>query len=191
MKKEQVIKAAAIAAVILISGVFYTVKQQSETGAAKAAVVHTEESVTQEEQKALCYVYICGAVVSPGVYEVPEHTRIYEVVELADGFTPEADDTVLNLAENVSDGQKLYIPKQGEVTEKADTAQDAQGAGKVNINTADKTALMTLPGIGASKAEDIIQYRKENGSFQKIEDIKKISGIKDAAYNKIKELICV
>ena len=74
---------------------------------------------------------------------------------------------------------------------KADTAQDAQGAGKVNINTADKTALMTLPGIGASKAEDIIQYRKENGSFQKIEDIKKISGIKDAAYNKIKELICV
>lgn len=63
--------------------------------------------------------------------------------------------------------------------------------GKVNINTADKTALMTLPGIGASKAEDIIQYRKENGSFQKIEDIKKISGIKDAAFNKIKELICV
>ena len=202
-KKEQVIKAAAIAAVILISGVFYTVKQQSETGAAKAAVVHTEESVTQEEtentqnvtgqeeQKALCYVYICGAVVSPGVYEVPEHTRIYEVVELADGFTPEADDTVLNLAENVLDGQKLYIPKQGEVTEKADTAQDVQGVGKVNINTADKTALMTLPGIGASKAEDIIQYRKENGSFQKIEDIKKISGIKDAAFNKIKELICV
>ena len=125
------------------------------------------------------------------IYEVPEHTRIYEVVELADGFTPEADDTVLNLAENVLDGQKLYIPKQGEVTEKADTAQDVQGVGKVNINTADKTALMTLPGIGASKAEDIIQYRKENGSFQKIEDIKKISGIKDAAFNKIKELICV
>ena len=74
---------------------------------------------------------------------------------------------------------------------KADTAQDVQGVGKVNINTADKTALMTLPGIGASKAEDIIQYRKENGSFQKIEDIKKISGIKDAAFNKIKELICV
>ena len=197
MKKEQVIKAAAIAAVILISGVFYTVKQQSETGAAKAAVVHTEESVTQEEtentqnvtgqeeQKALCYVYICGAVVSPGVYEVPEHTRIYEVV------CSGTDDTVLNLAENVLDGQKLYIPKQGEITEKADTAQDVQGVGKVNINTADKTALMTLPGIGASKAEDIIQYRKENGSFQKIEDIKKISGIKDAAFNKIKELICV
>jgi comEA protein len=74
---------------------------------------------------------------------------------------------------------------------KADTAQDVQGVGKVNINTADKTALMTLPGIGASKAEDIIQYRKENGSFQKIEDIKKISGIKDVAFNKIKELICV
>ena len=181
MKKEQVIKAAAIAAVILISGVFYTVKQQSETGAAKAAVVHTEESVTQEEtentqnvtgqeeQKALCYVYICGAVVSPGVYEVPEHTRIYEVVELADGFTPEADDTVLNLAENVLDGQKLYI-QAGRSNRKADTAQDVQGVGKVNINTADKTALMTLPGIGASKAEDIIQYRKENGSFQKIEE---------------------
>ena len=152
---------------------------------------NTQNVTGQEEQKALCYVYICGAVVSPGVYEVPEHTRIYEVVELADGFTPEADDTVLNLAENVLDGQKLYIPKQGEVTEKADTAQDVQGVGKVNINTADKTALMTLPGIGASKAEDIIQYRKENGSFQKIEDIKKISGIKDAAFNKIKELICV
>ena len=158
----------------------------------KASEAENIQNVTgQEEQKALCYVYICGAVVSPGVYEVPEHTRIYEVVELADGFTPEADDTVLNLAENVLDGQKLYIPKQGEITEKADTAQDVQGVGKVNINTADKTALMTLPGIGASKAEDIIQYRKENGSFQKIEDIKKISGIKDAAFNKIKELICV
>ena len=191
MKKEQVIKAAAIAAVILISGVFYTVKQQSETGAAKAAVVHTEESVTQEETENTQNVTGQEEQKAPGVYEVPEHTRIYEVVELADGFTPEADDTVLNLAENVLDGQKLYIPKQGEVTEKADTAQDVQGVGKVNINTADKTALMTLPGIGASKAEDIIQYRKENGSFQKIEDIKKISGIKDAAFNKIKELICV
>ena len=203
MKKEQVIKAAAIAAVILISGVFYTVKQQSETGAAKAAVVHTEESVTQEEtentqnvtgqeeQKALCYVYICGAVVSPGVYEVPEHTRIYEVVELADGFTPEADDTVLNLAENVLDGQKLYIPKQGEVTEKADTAQDVQGVGKVNINTADKTALMTLPGIGQSKAEALFQYREAHGRFSSVEEIMNVDGIKEGVFNKIKDSIKV
>ena len=84
-----------------------------------------------------------------------------------------------------------YIPKQGEITEKADTAQDVQGVGKVNINTADKTALMTLPGIGQSKAEALFQYREAHGRFSSVEEIMNVDGIKEGVFNKIKDSIKV
>lgn len=133
------------------------------------------------------YIYVCGAVANPGVYCVEKTFRIYQVIELAGGFAENAEESYLNLVEQVSDGQKLYVPYKGENSEQyTDTSSS-----RININTAGKEQLMTLPGIGESKAVDIIRYRQNNGRFTVIEDIMNISGIKENAFEKLKDLICV
>lgn len=156
-------------------------------------------------EPALCYVYVCGEVVTPGVYTLPEGARIYEALNLAGGFTAQASDSWLNLAEPITDGMKLEVPSRAQAEDPSWQAQSQNvfagsgGAGHsaagqsvlVNLNTASLEELMTLKGIGASRAEDIIRYRKEAGGFTKIEDIMKVPGIKDAAFQKIKENITV
>lgn len=142
--------------------------------------------VHEEEIKNSIYVFVCGAVNNPGVYEVSEGSRAFEVIEAAGGFTAEAADYVVNQAEVLKDETKLYIPTIEEVEE-----QSSSGSGKVNINFATKEELMTLPGVGEAKANQIIQYRNENGSFVRIEDIMLISGIKEGLFEKIKEYITI
>lgn len=147
-----------------------------------------DETVKQRETEAAdgLYVYVCGEVNAPGVYRCAAGSRIYEVIELAGGFCEEADRNYLNLVEEVKDGSKLYVPSLN------DNISEAGSAGAlININTATKEQLMTLPGIGESRAADIISYRQSKGNFKSVEDIKKVSGIKNAAYDKIKDLICV
>lgn len=156
----------------------------------------SSSSLETVEQNPMIYVYICGQIAESGVRACKEGTRVYELIELSGGMTECADITQLNLADVVKDGQKIYIPAIGEGPESsglAGTAQEAAGTGneKININKATQAQLMTLPGIGESRASDIIAYRTEQGSFSSIEEIKKVSGIKDAAYAKIKDLICV
>lgn len=147
------------------------------------------------------YVHICGSVNNPGVYMCDSNSRLFEAIELAGGFTQDADETYLNLVEKISDGQRIYVPNKDETASSdmllADknvtniTSQaNNQTSSLININTASKEQLMTLPGIGEAKALDIISYRSKNGDFKNTEDIKKISGIKDSAYSKIKDLIC-
>ncbi len=152
-------------------------------------------------------VYVCGAVVSPGVYELPEGSRIDDAVKAASGFSDEADRSYVNLAARVSDGMKLQIPtaeetKEQGVSSKAlsfdenmaggDMSFASDGAsGLININTASKEELKSLPGIGDSIAGKIIKYREENGSFKKKDDIMKVSGIKDKLFSKIKDHITV
>lgn len=132
---------------------------------------------------------------------------MYEAVERAGGNLEDADLSCINLAYILSDGQKIYIPKKGEIIKSKsnqmeyvssdfgdnvlieDGKDTGYGGDKVNINTANQTELETLPGIGPSTALKIINYRKENGKYKTIEDIKKVSGIGDSKYNKIKELI--
>ncbi|MBQ8814656.1 MAG: helix-hairpin-helix domain-containing protein [Lachnospiraceae bacterium] len=144
----------------------------------------------EESVEPTVMVHICGCVVSPGVYGVPEGSRVYEVIELAGGFAPGAAESYLNLAETVADGQKLVIPSLDEV-EADQYGQISAGdeGGLININTADKELLMTLPGIGEAKALAIIAWRTEHGDFQTTEEIMQVSGIKEAAYEKIKLLI--
>jgi competence protein ComEA len=145
------------------------------------------------------YVFICGAVADPGVYEVAAGSRICDVLELAGGFGEDAGTDYLNLAEPVSDGQKVYVPRVDELAEgiatQTEEPLDSSGAeeasGKININTAAKEILITLPGIGEAKADSIIAYRTEHGGFSSIEEIMEIPGIKEAVFSKIKELITV
>ena len=162
----------------------------------------SEENFTEtvgeipEESPQYLSIHVCGAVEYPSVYQVKEGTRIYQAIEAAGGFTQEADQEYLNLALEVEDGMQIRIPTKEEVANAGDSLllpgeTTQKGTGKVNLNTADEELLCTLPGIGESRAKSIIQYRQEHGNFQKVEDIMKVSGIKDGAYEKIKDLITV
>lgn len=151
-------------------------------------------------QEAVCWVYVCGQVQSPGVYRLAEGSRIADAVEKAGGFTEKADPEWMNLAEKICDGMKIRIPDREEVQQMklkgfetvSDGGCNGTGAsGKVNINTAGLAELMTLPGIGSAKAEAIRSYREQHGSFRTIEDIMQVPGIKDAAFQKIRDHIMV
>ena len=158
-----------------------------------------DSAAAQSTSAPTVYVHICGAVERPGVYQVEEGSRVFQVVEEAGGFLEEAAPDYLNMADAVSDGMKLVVPYADELeagqaygeTGQAAAGVFASGPAKININTADKAALMTLKGIGESRAEDIIRYREQNGGFQKIEDIMNVSGIKDASFEKIRDDITV
>lgn len=138
--------------------------------------------------QAVIYVYVCGAVLEPKVVELPEGSRAEAALLAAGGFAENADREAVNLAALLSDGQKLYFPVAGEVLAEESRSREE---GLVNINTADATGLCTLPGIGQSRAELIIAYRTQNGPFERIEDIMKVSGIKEGAFEKIKTQITV
>ncbi len=143
-------------------------------------------------------VYVCGEVKRPGVYSLKADARINDAVECAGGMTKKADCTAINLASLLTDEQQIIIPKKGKIKENRDCVTRAQtetagseNSSKININKATKEELMKLTGIGQSRAEAIIAYRQEQREFQKIEDIMNVSGIKEAAFSKIKEQITV
>lgn len=175
----------------------------------------TELSDASSEEAKTLVVHICGAVSAPGVYELPAGSRIIDAVEAGGGFLPEAEEACCNLAEEIVDGCQIYIMTKsescadGQTEKKAGIQTSPDGDmqttdrnvrsnnapalenGLVNLNTADVAALMTLPGIGESRAKAIISYREQHGAFAQIEDIMKISGIKQAAFSKIKDKITV
>lgn len=147
------------------------------------------------------YVYICGEVMKPDVYKVNKETRVFEVIDAAGGLTDAAAGAYINQASKVSDGQQIYIPSIDEAADllpavsgiTGDITENVGGNSLqlVNINIASASELMTLSGIGQAKAQAIIDYRISNGGFKSIDEIKKIDGIKDAVFNKIKDKICV
>lgn len=137
------------------------------------------------------YVYVTGKVKNPDVYRVPEDYRIYQVIELAGGFLEDAEIGNINLAGKIFDGMHITVYAIGE--EAVFTYEEGNNDNNrmININTASREELMTLPGIGETKADSIISYRNENGRFNSIEDIMKIPGIKEGAFEKIKSYITV
>lgn len=153
-----------------------------------------EQAVPTAEPRKI-FVDVCGAVEKPGVYELAEGSRVFHAVKAAGGFAGNAADEYVNRAKALDDGEQIYIPTQKEVQDKEMPALPVQGgnaeASKVNLNTADKAALMELNGIGESKAEAIITYREEHGGFSSKEDILNVQGIKEGTYEKIKDDIIV
>ncbi len=188
------------------------------------APVRTGEATDQKQEEATAdqkqeeaaseadiYIHLCGAVLHPGVYRMPENARVVDVIVLAGGLSEDAAGDYINQAEQVTDGQRVYIPDREEVKDitpeeyfsgNRAAVKNTAGENKgviltdepkqlVNINTADKTELMELPGIGEAKAASIIEYRKTNGEFQKIEDLMKIPGIKEGLFRKVSAYITV
>lgn len=179
-----------------------------KTSADEAVASNSDRSESKADTSDVC-VYVCGEVMSPGVYTLSSGARVCDAIELAGGFTETAAVDYLNQADYVTDSQKLYVPSQTEVNKlieegigfqdgssqspASDVAQstDAAGTGKININIATESELTTITGIGETRAKAIIDYRTEHGSFKDTKDITNVSGIGDATYEKIKESICV
>ena len=152
-------------------------------------------------------VQISGAVQYPGVYELPPGSRIQDAIDLAGGFTVDANISALNLAAHLEDGIRVDVPYQNEVSVQATTEQDTSKEETVppptisspsesrndlvNINTADQSTLETLSGIGPVIASRIIDFRDQNGPFIEIVEIQKVSGIGPATFDKIKDYITV
>lgn len=124
-------------------------------------------------------VYVEGEVVNPGVYTLKDSDRIEDAIEAAGGFTPDADQSALNLAASLRDGDQIHVYKVGDVPQ------------KVNLNTAETLLLEALPGIGEVLAQRIIDYRSENGPFQQIDDLTKVEGIGPATFENLKDKITV
>ena len=141
-------------------------------------------SFDAQKEKAAGCVYICGAVNNAGIYEFYEGTRLYELIKEAGGLDEEADADAVNLAMEVKDGEQIRIPYIGETF---NTAEEKL----IDINRAGIEELCSIPGIGEARAAAIIEYRDSNGGFKEIEELKNISGIKDATFNKIKPYVCV
>lgn len=197
--------------VIIVCGGLYLLKS-NETDEAitiknENTIVTTQsieaESSTEINQSELMEykVYICGAVNNSKVVTIKEGARIIDVLELVGGTTEEADLDNVNLSAFVEDAQKIYIPKIGEKVDKNEfTAQNSSSVDAndinntnvlVNINKADKAQLQTLPNIGESIAQYIIDYRTQNGNFKNIDEIKNVTRIGEKTYDKIKDLITI
>ena len=175
-----------------------------------------EESLDGADSRTVT-VFVCGAVRMPGVYELPDASRAKAAVDAAGGFREDADTEWCNLAQLLYDGQKLRIyslqetrtlESEGFAEDDADYSANTAGRlkedtagtlsvpsaaeteGRINLNTATQEQLMTLPGIGDARAEAILSWRRQHGAFVRIEQIKEISGLKNAVFSQIKELIC-
>ena len=195
-------------------------KKQNESAEEPAPEVEKQLPEISDTPQTI-YVDICGAVTSPGVYELPYGSRVFQAIEQAGGYLPEAAASYLNRAKGLSDGQQVYVPTQAEVDSQriaatqdgsevtaensTETASGQKSAGedsgeaetassteqKIDLNTADVSQLTTLTGVGESKALAIIAYREENGPFTSAEDIMNVPGIKEGTYEKIKDKIAI
>lgn len=164
------------------------VAETDNTEVTQEAVV--EDRVSEAPAEEVVYVFVCGQVQNPGVYGMPSGSRVCDALAAAGGCLETADICVVNQAELLQDGEKVYIPAAGEelpVSEEETAASD----GLVHLNRATKAELMTLPGIGESKAEQILAYREEHGGFSTVEELMNISGIKEGVFQRIQDYITV
>ena len=204
------------------AGAAADISQKKQNEAAEEQTPETEKQLPEiSDTPQNIYVDICGAVTSPGVYELPYGSRVFQAIEQAGGYLPEAAASYLNRAKGLSDGQQVYVPtrrrwtasgsqlpkmdRKSQQKTRTETASGQKSAGedsgeaetassteqKIDLNTADVSQLTTLTGVGESKALAIIAYREENGPFTSAEDIMNVPGIKEGTYEKIKDKIAI
>lgn len=146
------------------------------------------------------YVHVLGAVVHPGLYTLPEGARVIDAVGAAGGLTKDAEQSGVNLARPIQDGEQLVVPKVGEVVAPIGSSAGGAGAGgasgealggKVNLNTADQEQLETLPRVGPATAAKIIAWRTENGRFTSVEDLMNVDGIGQKTFDGLKSSVTV
>ena len=209
IKQKKIILVILLIIALITYYYLYTKNNTEEINNENLEITNNEtQEESKEEEKIV--VHITGAVNKEGIVELQEGARIADAIEKAGGTKENADIKNINLATILEDGMKVHIPTIEETranneniessenfansqvtttTQIPTTSSNTKKQGKININTATEEELDTLPGIGPSTAAKIIDYRKENGKFKSIEEIKEVSGIGDAKYEKIKDLI--
>ena len=194
MKYDKIVKIIA-GLCFIIAGVFFVLARSGKeevvisSNETTLAQIASSKEIETATANVIC-VHVCGAVKKPGVFELESGSRISDAIKLAGGFSNLADKNALNLAEILSDGMQVRVPKKGEATAYSrDGPFGVNSNGVININTASVSELITLPGIGQSKAQAIITYRTEHGAFAEKEELKNVSGIGDATYEKLKDRI--
>jgi len=182
-----------ILGMLIVAGSFYSFWQKtsvSESTSSGEALAKGAKGV--EEKTSEIIVYISGAVNKPGVVKLPNNARVIDLVTIAGGLAPEADVSKINMAQLLKDGMHINVVAKSVVLGGGEVLVNAGKVKvntKININTADKSELDTLPGIGPSLAERILEYRQTNGGFTDIEELKKVTGIGPSKFDKIKEKV--
>lgn len=195
----------AIIVIIIIVIIIINMTQTEEKEEDWIEEVELTQETEPEEHKKI-KIHITGEVINKGIVEINEGGRIIDAIEKAGGTTQIADLSKINLAYVLEDGQKVNIPsindKQLENEEQYITQENQENVivgenlskkteKRININTANEQELQNLQGIGETMAKRIVEYRKANGKFKEIEDLKNVKGIGNAKYDKIKQNICV
>jgi competence protein ComEA len=184
----------------LVIYVIYDKTQQSQRNpqAQLAQLMSASQEKTAPSQSSTKHetviVDVKGAVHQPGVYEVEADLRVTDVIEIAGGLRPDADQNQVNLAQKITDEQVIYVPIIGETpptNQASQTSEAGSSGGKVNINSATLEELQTLSGIGAKKAQDIIDYREAQGPFSTVEDLGEVSGFGEKTIEKLRDAITV
>lgn len=184
-------------------------KENAKEETQEEITLESENQQNKESSTSKVVVDIKGMVANPGVYEIDSKARVNDVINIAGGLIEGADTSLINLAKIVTDEMTIIIYSSEEVLEKykeevcvcdcplitndacIDNNEEKISSGLVNINTASREELMTVSGIGESKADSIIKYREDNGNFKSIEDIKNVPGIGESLFEKIKDYITV
>ena len=194
----------------LVLGGFFLLKPVAQTPA-KESNLQTEvttvskDSASEKEEKSqkseaeevvekdLITVDVKGAVKSPGIYDLPVGSRINDAVQKAGGLTDNADSKSINLAQRISDEALVYVPTKEEATnqEAYSNATKTKENKKVNLNKASLEELKQVKGLGAKRAQDIIDHRETNGKFKSVDELKKVSGIGAKTIEKLKEYVTV
>lgn len=193
MNINKIIKILTVSIFILVSGIFFWGNAKSQTESSEHII---SEKIEPQESEIIIepsldvvanhiFVHVCGAVKRPGVYELDEGARVCDAINAASGFKKKADDTKINQAQLLTDGEQIVVPYCS--SNREDFSE--QDGTRVSINYGTIEEFMTLPGIGQSKAESIIKYREEHGLFKNIEELKNIQGIKDGVFSNIEDYI--
>lgn len=176
--------------IIIIYNFFISKNTYEEFNTIESVVESSNENKVELEEKAKIKVYVAGEVNNPGVFELDENSRVENAINSAGGLTNLANIKNINLALIVEDGEKIYIPNINDNdTMEYTSTEESSKTSKININKATINELQNLPGVGSSLAEKIFNYRKENGNFKKIEDLKKVNGIGEKKFEALKEYI--
>jgi competence protein ComEA len=206
LENKQRILRVAIIVVLILAALFlflFRTGNQDDKETMIQKDTDSETSIESDVSTDVIIVDVTGEVASPAVIELPTSSRINDAIEAAGGLTKQADISQINRAAILSDGEKVYIPTKPMTSPDNEPLIDTNNIPNstinpentaqkpININSATATELQEIPGIGPVMSDKIIQYRSEHGLFRKLEDIKKVSGIGDKTYAKMKPYICI
>lgn len=195
-KKSVILLVGLCLFILMILFWIITVREDSEIITEEPITHFSEETKGNQEVIDTMYVDIKGAVMRPGMYEVSSDMRLLNVIDLAGGLADSADSQRVNFSQKVSDQMVIYVPTVGEEltimeeVQSVGTTKDESNS-LININQASKEELMKLNGVGEKKAEKIIDYREEHGSFQGIEELKNVNGFGEKSFESLEKYITI